>query len=88
MVDLLLDLAGSVPQNLVDAVAVEPSVGEGAFPCLMIERLIDSCWLGGRSIALCGPKTQSVRATRNEFSDDANRANRSLTRLHEDFNPQ
>jgi hypothetical protein len=31
MVDLLLDLDGYVPQNLVDAVAVERSVG-GSLP--------------------------------------------------------
>jgi len=44
VVELLLDLAGyTANSNLVDAVAVEPSAGDGAFLGLMIERLVNSC---------------------------------------------
>lgn len=44
VVELLLDLAGyAAPRNLVDARAVEPSVGEGAFLLPMVARLLDSC---------------------------------------------
>ncbi len=54
VVELLLDLAGYVSEaNLVDAVAVEPSAGEGAFLALMIERLADSCQRLGRPISDC-----------------------------------
>ncbi len=54
VVELLLDLAGyASSSNLVDAVAVEPSAGEGAFLALMIERLVDSCQRLGRPILDC-----------------------------------
>ena len=54
VVELLLDLAGYTPEaNLIDAVAVEPSAGEGAFLALMIERLADSCQRLGRPISDC-----------------------------------
>ena len=54
VVELLLDLAGyTSSQNLVDAVAVEPSAGEGAFLAPMIERLVESCRLRGRPISDC-----------------------------------
>ena len=54
VVELLLDLAGYTSgQNLVDAVAVEPSAGEGAFLAPMIERLVDSCQRLGRPISDC-----------------------------------
>lgn len=44
VVELLLDLAGyTTPRNLVEARAVEPSVGEGAFLVPMATRLLDSC---------------------------------------------
>lgn len=44
VVKLLLDLAGyAAPRNLVDARAVEPSVGEGAFLLSMVTRLLGSC---------------------------------------------
>lgn len=44
MVDLLLDLAGFRSENnLVDAVAVEPAAGDGAFLVPMVERLVESC---------------------------------------------
>ncbi len=54
VVELLLDLAGyTADSNLVDAVAVEPSAGEGAFVALMIERLVDSCQRLGRPVSDC-----------------------------------
>ncbi len=54
VVELLLDLAGyTSANNLVDAVAVEPSAGEGAFLALMVERLADSCKCLGRPISDC-----------------------------------
>lgn len=44
VVELILDLAGYTPQaNLVDAVAVEPAVGDGAFLVPMALRLVQSC---------------------------------------------
>ncbi len=55
VVELLLDLAGYASSaNLVDAVAVEPAAGDGAFLGLMIERLVDSCQRLGRPISDCG----------------------------------
>jgi hypothetical protein len=54
VVELLLDLAGyTSTANLVDAIAVEPAAGEGAFLALMIERLADSCQRIGRPITDC-----------------------------------
>jgi hypothetical protein len=54
VVELLLDLAGyASTANVVDAVAVEPAAGEGAFLALMIERLADSCERLGRPISDC-----------------------------------
>lgn len=44
VVELLLDLAGyKAERNLVDALAIEPAAGDGAFLRPMIERLPDSC---------------------------------------------
>jgi adenine-specific DNA-methyltransferase len=44
VVELLLDLAGYCSQNnLVDAMAVEPAAGDGAFLVSMVERLVESC---------------------------------------------
>lgn len=55
VVELLLDLAGYLPSNnLIDAVAVEPSFGEGAFLIPMIGRLLDSCERFGRDPSECG----------------------------------
>ena len=52
VVELLLDLAGYRPEaNLVDAKAVEPAAGCGAFLGPMIERLIASCEIHGRNLA-------------------------------------
>lgn len=42
--DFILDLSGYVPEkNLVDAIAVEPSCGDGEFLEPMVRRLSDSC---------------------------------------------
>src|SRR5947209_11692205 len=44
VVELLLDLADyRADENLVDAVAVEPAAGDGAFLGPMIKRLVASC---------------------------------------------
>lgn len=52
--ELLLDLAGYRPEaNLVDAVAVEPAAGDGAFLGPMIERLADSCRRLKRPLSDC-----------------------------------
>jgi hypothetical protein len=54
VVDLLLDLAGYRPENnLVDAIAVEPAAGDGAFLVSMIERLIQSCQRLRRPLSEC-----------------------------------
>lgn len=54
VVELLLDLAGYIPEsNLVDALAVEPAAGDGAFLGPMIERLADSCRRLGRPLTDC-----------------------------------
>ena len=56
VVELLLDLAGYTSSaNLVDALAVEPAAGSGAFLGQMIERLVRSCQRLGRPILdTCG----------------------------------
>lgn len=54
VVELLLDLAGYVAQaNLVDALAVEPAAGEGAFLVPMALRLVASCLHQKRQLADC-----------------------------------
>ena len=54
VVELLLDLAGYRAEvNLVDAVAVEPAAGDGAFLGPIIERLADSCQKLGRPLSDC-----------------------------------
>jgi hypothetical protein len=54
VVELILDLAGYISTaNLVDALAVEPSAGDGAFLGLMVGRLADSCQRLGRPISDC-----------------------------------
>jgi adenine-specific DNA-methyltransferase len=54
VVELLLDLAGYHPdENLVDAVAVEPAAGDGAFLGAMIERLVASCRRLGLPVSRC-----------------------------------
>jgi hypothetical protein len=54
VVELLLDLAGySFEMNLVDALAVEPAAGEGAFLVPMAERLVSSCLRQNRPLSDC-----------------------------------
>lgn len=54
VVNLLLDLAGYCSEtNLVDAIAVEPAAGDGAFLGPMIKRLLRSCQMLGRPLADC-----------------------------------
>ena len=54
VVELLLDLSGYCSdKNLVDALAIEPAAGDGAFLGLMVERLVESCRKLGRSISEC-----------------------------------
>lgn len=54
VVELLLDLAGyTIDRNLVEAVAVEPAAGDGAFLVPMVERLATCCQRLGRDIAAC-----------------------------------
>src|SRR4051812_1484474 len=54
VVELLLDLAGYRPdKNLVDAVAVEPAAGDGAFLGPMIERLMASYRRSNRPVLDC-----------------------------------
>lgn len=54
VVELLLDLAEyRSDSNLVDALAVEPAAGDGAFLGPMIERLLASCRSFGRPISDC-----------------------------------
>lgn len=54
VVELLLDLAGYLPErNLVDALAVEPAAGEGAFLVQMAERLVRSCARQERPLLDC-----------------------------------
>lgn len=44
VVNLILDLSGYVPEsNLVDALAIEPAAGSGAFLVPMVQRLVESC---------------------------------------------
>ena len=54
VVELLLDLAGySAQANLVDALAVEPAAGEGAFLVPMVQRLVASCLRQNRPLSDC-----------------------------------
>ncbi len=54
VVELLLELSGYSPEkNLVDAMAVEPAAGDGAFLGPMITRLIESCRKQGRPLSDC-----------------------------------
>ena len=54
VVELMLDLAGySSDADLVDALAIEPAAGEGAFVVEMARRLIASCRARGRPISGC-----------------------------------
>jgi adenine-specific DNA-methyltransferase len=73
VVELLLDLAGYTSSvNLVDAVAVEPAAGEGAFLGLMVERLADSCQRLGRPVSDC--RDALIAYELNEASAECARA--------------
>lgn len=77
VVELLLDLAGyAVPHNLVDARAVEPSAGEGAFLLPMVARLLDSCRAQQRPWLDC---RDSVRA----YDIDAAALRQCRRKLHQ-----
>jgi hypothetical protein len=73
VVELLLDLAGYISSaNLVDVLAVEPAAGDGAFLCLMIERLMESCRRLQRPITDCrdsliGYELDEASAERTRF---------------------
>lgn len=54
VVELVLDLAGYCSsKNLVDALALEPAAGEGAFLVKMAQRLVASCQRQNRPVADC-----------------------------------
>ena len=54
VVELLLDLCWlPLKCNLVDAVAVEPAAGDGAFLLPMVERLVQSCRRLSRPLSEC-----------------------------------
>lgn len=54
VVELLLDLCGYYSgKNLVDVLAIEPAAGDGAFLGPMVERLVESCRIFGRSLSEC-----------------------------------
>ena len=75
VVELVLSLAGyEVSSNLVDARAVEPSVGEGAFLVPMVARLLNSCRAQGRPWLDC---LDSLRA----YDVDATALRRCRRRL-------
>ena len=68
VVELILNLAGYVSDvNLVDAVAIEPAAGRGAFVTSMAERLVASCTKQGRPVTDC---LSSIKA----YERDANSA--------------
>lgn len=72
VVELLLDLAGYRPEdNLVDAVAVEPAAGDGAFLGPIVERLTDSCQRLGRPLSEC--RNSLIAYELNEESADRTR---------------
>ena len=73
VVELLLDLAGyRADNNLVDALAVEPAAGDGAFLRPMIERLLDSCRRLNKPLSAC-------RESLVAFELDEDSANRART---------
>ncbi len=73
VVEVMLDLAGYCPEsNLVDAVAVEPAAGEGAFLGPMIERLADSCVRLNRPLLDC--RGSLIAYELDAFSAESSRA--------------
>jgi len=82
VVDLLLDLAGYVPNiNLVDTVAVEPAAGEGAFLQAMIERLVMSCRRLGREIHDCSSSLIAYELDESSSQSARSAALRTLANL-------
>ena len=72
VIALMLDLAGYVPtENLIDAVAIEPSAGSGAFLKQMIRRLFECCERVGASVHDC--RTSIVAFELSEVSAQAAR---------------
>lgn len=60
VVELILDLVGYDPaENLVDAVAIEPSCGTGEFLEPMVRRLAESCRRQGRPLGDCAGSLQA-----------------------------
>ncbi len=60
MVELVLDLAGYVPERrLAGMVALEPSAGDGAFLGAMVGRLVESCERHGMPLAEAGAALQA-----------------------------
>ena len=72
VVELVLDLAKYTEQsNLVDALAVEPAAGEGAFLVPMVMRLVASCLRQKRPLTDC--KASLIAYELNERSAEAAR---------------
>ncbi len=75
VVELLLDHAGYRSNaNLVDAVAVEPAAGDGAFLLPMVERLVQSCRRLNRPLSECAGSLIAY-----ELDDDSADRARALT---------
>jgi adenine-specific DNA-methyltransferase len=81
VVDLLLDLAGYRPgEDLIDAVAIEPAAGDGAFLGPMIQRLLESCRIHKRRILDCAGSLAAYELDEGS----ASRARRLAVRTLED----
>lgn len=73
--DLVLDLAGYAPEeNLVDALAVEPSCGSGEFLEPMIRRLSSSCRRQERPLEDCEGSIMAFDLNRAAVSASRKRA--------------
>ena len=60
MVELVLDLAGYVPERrLAELVALQPSAGDGAFLRAMARRLVESCERHGIPLSGAGRSIQA-----------------------------
>ena len=83
VVELLLDLAGySARLDLVDALAIEPAAGEGAFLVPMAQRLMSSCLRQNRPLLDCEAsliayelEEHSATTARNSVVDALNAMN-------------
>lgn len=70
VVELMLDLAGYLPNKpLFQHVAIEPSVGEGAFILAMARRLVESCRLHGVPIIKAKDALQGFEIDPNVTSE-------------------